>query len=180
MSPQVQGSGSQGGRRVHYIPTAEQVHTLAASIGAWYAGIIYVAVGTGLRGGEIIGLEVDAIDFLRREPNVRQQLVCVTGKTPYLAAEDDTFGADCGAARGDREALARHLELLPPVEVEIGDRTNPRNPVRRTAKMVFTTGQGNVPVPGRAGRTSGSLLERWRASPRASACTVYGTTSRRR
>jgi integrase len=40
------------------------------------------------------------------------------------------------------EALARHIELFPPREVEIWDRTDPRKPVRRAARLLFTTRPG--------------------------------------
>jgi hypothetical protein len=49
-----------------------------------YAGIVYVAAGMGFRSGEIMGLEVDAIDFDTSEIDVTQQLVCVAGQKPYL------------------------------------------------------------------------------------------------
>jgi integrase len=68
----------------HYIPADEQVHVLAENMPGRYAAIVYVAAGTGFRGGEITGLEVDAIDFTTCEIDVSQQLVCVTGQKPYL------------------------------------------------------------------------------------------------
>src|SRR6266498_3257329 len=50
------------------IPTPEQVHALAAALPQRYQAIPYVAASTGLRGGEIFGLELpDTVDFLRRE-----------------------------------------------------------------------------------------------------------------
>ena len=33
----------------------------------------------GLRAAEITGLELESVDFLRREINISQRLVCVTG-----------------------------------------------------------------------------------------------------
>ncbi|MGH8839620.1 MAG: tyrosine-type recombinase/integrase, partial [Jiangellaceae bacterium] len=35
-------------------------------------------------------------------------------------------------------ALARHLEIYPPADIEIDDERDPRNPTRRTAKLLFT------------------------------------------
>ncbi|MBQ0894414.1 hypothetical protein KBX37_15125 [Micromonospora sp. U56] len=41
------------------------------------------------------------------------------------------------------DALVRHIELFPPVDVEVLDETNPRKPVVRKAKLLFTSGRGN-------------------------------------
>ena len=44
--------------------------------------------------------------------------------------------------QGVVDMLAAHLAAFPPAEVEIEDRTDPRKPVMRTAKLVFTTSRG--------------------------------------
>jgi integrase len=36
------------------------------------------------------------------------------------------------------KALARHIELYPPVEIEVDDEAGPRHPTRRIAKLLFT------------------------------------------
>lgn len=126
----------------HYIPTAEQVHTVATAIAARYSAIIYIAAGCGPRGAEITGLEVDAIDLLRREVDISQQLVCISGREPYLGPpKTKTSVRTAELPAITTAALARHLEMFPPVEVEIWDRTNPdrRKHHRRVAKLVFTT-----------------------------------------
>lgn len=128
----------------HYIPTPEQVHTLAATLEARHAAVPYLGAGCGLRGGEIFGLEVDSIDFLRREVDVSQQLVSVTGRSPFLGPpKTKTSARTVELPKATAAALARHIELYPPVEIEIDDETNPRKPVRRTAKLVFTTNRLN-------------------------------------
>jgi hypothetical protein len=68
----------------HYIPSDEQVHKLSAGVPGRYAPVVYVAAGCGLRGAEITGLEIDALDFTNSEIDVTQQLVYVTGQEPYL------------------------------------------------------------------------------------------------
>lgn len=123
----------------HFIPTVGQVHDLAEALPARYAPIIYVGAGCGLRGGEIFGLEVDAIDWLRREVDVSQQLKVVTGRTPYLAKPKTTSSmrtVELPAVTA--AALAAHVERFPPVEVEIVDETDPRNPRTRMARLLFT------------------------------------------
>jgi integrase len=73
------------GRHELVISTPEQIHALAEALAAHYAAVPYVAAATGLRGGELFGLELDAVDFLRREVEVRQQLTVLAGRKPYLA-----------------------------------------------------------------------------------------------
>lgn len=123
----------------HFIPTREQVHGLAEALPARYAAIPYVGAGCGLRGGEILGLEIDAIDWLRRELDVSQQLKVVTGRQPYLARpKTKTSMRTVELPQVTLNALAQHVEQYPPVEVEIIDETDPRNPRTRMAKLVFT------------------------------------------
>ena len=129
----------------HYIPSADQVHGLAAALAERYRPIVYLAAGCGFRGAEITGLESDAVDFLRSEIDVTQQLVCVTGQQPYLGppkTKTSTRTVDLPAVTA--AALARHIDTFSPVEVDIWDRTSPdhRKHRRRTAKLLFTTIQG--------------------------------------
>lgn len=129
----------------HYIPSAEQVHELAATAPERYSAIIYSAAGCGLRGAEITGLEVESIDFLRREVDITQQLVCVTGQAPYLGPpKTKTSARTVEVPAVTLGALARHIELFPPVEVEILDRTDPdrRKHHWRKARLLFTTLMG--------------------------------------
>jgi integrase len=105
-----------------------------------FRAVPYVGAGCGLRGGEIFGLELDSIDFLRCEIDVSQQLVSVTGRSPYLTPPKTKSSArTVEVPKATMAALARHIEMYPPVEIEIDDETNPREPVRRLAKLVFTT-----------------------------------------
>jgi integrase len=129
-------------RHGHYIPTAEQVHALATTLPQRYSAIVYLAAGCGLRGAEITGLELEDVDFRQRELDISQQLVCVTGVEPYLGPPKTR-----GSARTVEvpavtiAALARHIQLFPPSEVEIWDRTNPdqRKHHRRKARLLFVT-----------------------------------------
>ena len=50
-----------------------------------YGALVAVAAGTGMRQGEVFGLTLDRVDFLRRRLVVDQQLVLVPGSEPYLA-----------------------------------------------------------------------------------------------
>jgi integrase len=129
-------------KRDHYIPADEQVHALAAALPQRYAAIVYLAAGCGLRGAEITGLELDGVDFLQREIDVRQQLVCVTSVQPYLGPPKTRSSVRTVEMPAVTiAALARHIELFPPREVEIWDRTDSdqRKHHQRMARLLFVT-----------------------------------------
>ena len=56
-------------------PTVEQVESIADKIAPLYRATVVVAAGAGLRLGEVMGLQVDHVDFLRRTIRVDQQLL---------------------------------------------------------------------------------------------------------
>ncbi|MEU7930152.1 tyrosine-type recombinase/integrase [Micromonospora echinofusca] len=137
-----------------FIPTPDQVHALADAFSVKpdpgkpsrerYRALVYVAAGSGLRQGEAWGLELEHVDFLRREIRIVQQLVTPAGKSPRLAPpKTATSRRTVEMGQVVAKALARHIELFPPVDVEILDETNPRKPVTRQAKLLFTSGRGN-------------------------------------
>jgi integrase len=126
------------------IPTPEQVHALAAALPEHYAAVPYVAAATGLRGGELFGLEVDAINFLRREVDVHQQLKVLIGRKPFLSQpKTSTSRRMVELPDAASLPLARHLERFGG-EVELDDETDPRHPRRRTARLVFVNAHGGA------------------------------------
>lgn len=130
-------------REDRFIPTPEQVHALAGELADRYQALVYPAAGCGLRQGEAFGLEVEHVDFLRREIRVVQQLVVRSGVKPYLAPVKTSTSrrtVEMGTVVAKR--LARHIELGYPREVEVDDHTDPRKPVRRTARLLFVNGNG--------------------------------------
>lgn len=138
-------------RRRHIATTAE-VHALADAFGVHgdpkspalhYRALPYVAAGAGLRQGEIWGLELEHVDWLRREIHVRQQLKSVPGRRPYLAApKTQTSVRTVELPDTVAEELAAHVAAFPPVPVEIDDETDPRRPRRRKAKLLFLNAHG--------------------------------------
>ncbi|WP_433319142.1 tyrosine-type recombinase/integrase [Micromonospora chersina] len=54
--------------------TVEQVDQLAAAMPARYRALVVVGAGTGLRQGELFGLQVADVDFLRRTLTVERQV----------------------------------------------------------------------------------------------------------
>ena len=123
----------------YHIATAEQVHALADALPERYRAIPYVSAGLGWRAGEVFGVELDAVDFLRREAHVRQQLKVLARRRPFLALpKTKTSKRTNELPESVSLPLARHLEQFKPVEVEVDDETDPRRPRRRKAKLLFT------------------------------------------
>lgn len=63
-----------GASKVVTIPEVSTVHHIASVLPARWSAVAYVAAGLGLRPGEVFGLRVEDIDFLRRSVRVQQQL----------------------------------------------------------------------------------------------------------
>lgn len=128
-----------------YIPGLAVVQSVRAALPERYRGVVDVVIGAGLRQGEVIGLEVGALDFLRgRALAVRQQLVSLSPEPLYLGppktAESERT---IPLAQRTLDALAVHLAEHPARSVEIEDRTDPQRPARRSAHLVFTTDAGS-------------------------------------
>jgi integrase len=95
--------------------TTEEVQALSATIPERYRAMVVLAAGTGLRQGEIFGLTIDRVDFLRQTLTVDRQLVGMGGQAP-------TFGPPKTAASMRTlplpdvvlEALAEHVRHFPP------------------------------------------------------------------
>ncbi|MBG0567389.1 tyrosine-type recombinase/integrase [Actinoplanes aureus] len=134
--------GVDRGKRV--IPTPAQVHRLAELMPDRLFAAVYVAAGCGLRLGEVLGLEVEDIDFERAELSVRQQLKLHKGRSPYLG-QPETRSSVRTVELPDvvADALRTHLKTLgDPVEVD--DDTDPRRPTRRPAALVFRGANGKA------------------------------------
>jgi integrase len=131
------------GKSEHFIPSTDQVRTVADALPERYQAIAWLAAGCGWRRNEILGAEVAVLDFLRRSAEVRQQLLAISGEPMCLAPPKTPTSRrvnelpDVAAL-----ALARHLERFPPAARVIWDKTDPRKPVQREASLVFTTGTG--------------------------------------
>lgn len=95
--------------------TTEQVQALSASVPDRYAALVLAGAGTGLRPGELFGLAVDQIDFLRRTVRVNQQLVRVRGegvRVGPLKTQGSYRDVPLPTVVG--EALASHVEQWDP------------------------------------------------------------------
>jgi integrase len=60
--------------------STDEVLTMADVVPARYGALVITGAGTGLRPGELFGLALDRVDFLRRTVRVDQQLMRVRGE----------------------------------------------------------------------------------------------------
>jgi integrase len=130
-------------KQVEILPL-EVLDILAANLPPRFAVVPELVAGSGLRQGELFGLEVDAVTFLgSRAVSVHQQLVCLSPHPPYLGPVKTAESARVvPLAQVTLNAVARHLAAFPAAEVTISDRTDPRQPVDRSARLLFTMQDG--------------------------------------
>ena len=126
--------------------TVAQVLALAAALesqSSWCAVLAELGAGSGLRPGELLGLEVESVDFLRtRSLRVRQQLVSSGRGEPYLGAPKTPSSVrTVPLADVTLERLARHLAEHPAAPVEVEDRTGGK-PRRRLVRLLVTDASG--------------------------------------
>jgi integrase len=98
--------------------TAQQVAAVRAALPAHYEATTDAGSGLGLRQGEVFGLAVDDVDFLRRVVHVRRQVRYVGGKLvfspPKGGRERDVPLPDSVSLR-----LAAHIAAHPPVRATL-------------------------------------------------------------
>lgn len=129
-----------------WIPELAAVEVLRAALPARYRAVVDLVIGSGLRQGEVFGLEVEAVDFLRgRAVEVRRQLISLSPNPLYLALPKTAESArTVPLARPTLDALSAHLAGYPAAVVQIGDRADRQAPVERAARLVFTTERGRA------------------------------------
>jgi integrase len=135
-------------RRVE-VPPVDVLDVHAAALPPRLAAVVPFVAGSGLRFGEVAGLEVGQLDFLRgREVEVVQQVVTLGDGVPFLGpVKTPESERRVPLAQVTLDALAAHLAAFPPVEVEVDveDRTDPRRVQRRTVQLVFAL-DGDQPL----------------------------------
>jgi integrase len=132
-------------RRRMFIAKPSAVVEVAELLPRQYRAAPLVAARSDVRPSETFGLEVECIDFLRRTIRVRQQLITSAnpGHVAYLA-EPKTPQSDrtVPVTQDCIDLIVAHLAEFPAREVEIEDRTDPRHPHTRIARLIFTTSRG--------------------------------------
>lgn len=130
----------------HVILTPEQVHGLASALPARYRAAVYLGAGCGLRQGEVFGLELEHVDFMRREVHVVQQLVGHGGRKPFLGPlKTRTSRRVVELPQVTAEQLALHMQKHPLKPVDIEDDTDPKLTGARPANLLFTN-TANRPI----------------------------------
>ncbi len=91
-----------------------EVERLAEAITPRLRGMVLLAAGTGMRQGEVFGLTLDRVDFLRRRVRIDRQMV-QAGSAPPAFGPPKTKASVRTVPVADvtLQALARHLELFP-------------------------------------------------------------------
>jgi integrase len=93
----------------------EQVQALAAVMPARAAASVLFAAGSGLRMGEVLGLTVDRVDFLRRTVRVDRQMIAPLGSGVPTFGPPKTAASNrvVPLAAVTLEGLAAHLARWP-------------------------------------------------------------------
>ncbi len=100
---------------------------------ARYRALVVFAAGTGLRQGEVFGLEVRHVDFLRRLLTVEQQLVFLSGGPPQVAPPKTAASyRTVPLPQVVVDELAAHLAAFPAAASGLVFTTPTGEPIRRT------------------------------------------------
>jgi integrase len=112
--------------------TVDKVAAVAEAAGERYRALVVAAAGTGLREGELLGLTVPEVDFLRREVHVRRQLVLVPGSAPVLALPKTAASVRTVPLAGVvADELAAHLATFGPGPDQLVFTNDSGQPIRR-------------------------------------------------
>ncbi|MGP4008182.1 tyrosine-type recombinase/integrase [Streptomyces sp. 4N124] len=118
------------------------VQALIEAAPARYRALVRLAASSGLRQGELFGLE-EGLDFLRRKVEVSQQLVTPDKGAQHLGPlKTPESYREVPLALSAVSAVSLHMAEFPPVPVEIEDRTDPLNVKTRVARLVFADDNG--------------------------------------
>lgn len=120
------------------------VRALLAGAPPRYRALVRLAATTGLRQGELFGLEVEHLDLKAGTLEVEQQLVGPDKGVPYLGEpKTEKSYRTVPLSASAVAAVEEHLQAFPPAEVEIEDRTDPRKPRTRKARLLFVSQTGD-------------------------------------
>jgi integrase len=105
-------------RPIRHIPiSTTTVQSLADAVPAHLNALIVLAAGTGMRQGEVFGLTVDRVDFLRRKIHVNRQLIKLKGEPPKFGPlKTESSLRTLPMPQVVADALAHHLAHYPPGE----------------------------------------------------------------
>jgi integrase len=115
------------------IPSTEDVVAIVAAMPDRYRAMVTLAAGTGLRQGEVFGLTLDRVDFLRRSVRVDRQLQTVSGPPALCPPKTAASARSVPLPVVVLSALSEHLRAYT-IEFEPGYlfRTEKGRPMRRS------------------------------------------------
>lgn len=114
---------------------------VAGALPERFRAVVDLVIGTGMRQGEVFGLDVGRVPFIRNlSVDVRQQLISLSPNPLHLAGPKSQSEWVIPIAQPTVDALA--LPAYPAATVTIEDRRNPRRPVTRDARLMFTSTRG--------------------------------------
>jgi integrase len=91
----------------------EQVHAIADAIGERWRGLVIAGAALGMRQGELLGLTVDRVDFLRRTVRIDRQLITISGQEPFFGpVKTPQSVRTIPAPQVALDALAEHLATI--------------------------------------------------------------------
>jgi integrase len=96
----------------------ERVAAVCEALPERYQVVAILAAGCGLRQGEVLGLDVGAVDFLNRVVNVRTQLKAIRSQ-PVFALPKGKKTREVPLPESVAAAVARHVERFPPTPVTL-------------------------------------------------------------
>lgn len=124
------------------IPHPLAVQALIQAAPARYRALVRLAASSGLRQGELFGLE-EGLDFLRRKVEASQQLITPDKGPQHLGPlKTPESYREVPLAPSAVTGVSLHMAEFPPVAANIEDRTDPLNVKIRAARLVFTDEHG--------------------------------------
>lgn len=121
--------------------TAAQIAALHDALPPRYRALVMCAAGLGLRQGEIFGLAVSDIDFLRRIVTIRRQ-VTIHRSRQMFALPKGRKVRTVPLPSSVAEELAAHLQRFPPATVDLPMGAPDAAPV--SAELLFTSREGKA------------------------------------
>jgi len=118
--------------------TTGQVSDVRAALPERYQLAVTLAAGLGLRQGEVFGLSVDDVDFLRGSVEVRRQVKVFGGNRLAFALPKGRKTRTVPLPASVRDAIAEHLARHPAVAVDLPWGA-PDSEQRATAPLLLTT-----------------------------------------
>lgn len=120
------------------IPHPLAVQALIEAAPARYRALVRLAASSGLRQGELFGLE-EGLDFLRRQLEVSQQLITPDKGAQHLGPlKTPESYRELPLAPSAVLAVSLHMAEFPPVAVQVEDRTDPLDVTTRGVRLIFT------------------------------------------